>query len=138
MSFAVESCSGFGQPVALVKCVLYMPMSSAFWFISSAKLSSVPPRYSATTMQASFPDATRIPLIRSSTRTFLPTSMNILEPPLRHAFSETSNSLSSVSSPAFKASNNKLTVIIFVSDAGDICISAFCSSTTVPVVGSYM
>ena len=55
----------------------------------SANRSSLPATCSAKAILASFPDWTIMPINRSSTETFFPTSINILEPSARHAFSLT-------------------------------------------------
>jgi hypothetical protein len=106
---AVVICPSAGQPEAFLNTVPVMPSSFAFLFMRSAKLSSVPAMPSATTMQASLPDSTIMPLIRSSTVTSVPGSpTHIVEPwrDMRQAFSLTWNLLSSLSRPA--ASSSKM------------------------------
>ena len=56
-----------------------MPSLAAQAFIRLAKESVLPARCSAMATQASLPDWMMMPLLRSSTETCLPTSMNILE-----------------------------------------------------------
>ena len=104
-SRAVMRWLGSGQPVALAKLLPVRPISWPLRVISAAKASSVPLRPSASTMQASLPDCTITPRSRSSTRTILPTSTNIFEPPLRHAFSLTGSSSSNEMRPSLSRSN---------------------------------
>ena len=54
-------------PDAFEKFEFDIPISFAFSFINSTKLSSVPAMPSAKATQASFPEATMIPLNKSST-----------------------------------------------------------------------
>ena len=103
-SRAVMRWLGSGQPVALAKLLPVKPISRALRVISSAKASSVPLSPSARTMQASLPDCTMTPRSRSSTRAVLPTSTNILEPPMRQAFSLTGSSSSSDSRSSLRRS----------------------------------
>ena len=63
----VIKCSGSGQPVEFVKFEFLRPISFPSSFNSFANNSSLPEIASATTMQASLPDCTIIPLIKSST-----------------------------------------------------------------------
>ena len=135
-SRAVMRCSGCGQPVAFMKVLPVSPSSRARSFISSAKASSLPDRPSATTMQASLPDCTMMPRIRSSTRTCEFTSTNIFEPPIRQAFSETGSSSSSDRRPSFSRSNTMCAVMILLMEAGGMETSASFSSRTVPVAAS--
>ena len=104
MSRQLMCCSGSGQPVEFLKFELVRPSSFAFWFISSANCSSDPAIASANTMQASLPDCTMTPRIRSSTRTCVPTWTNIFDPPIFHARSLTSSSSSSFIFPCFSRS----------------------------------
>ena len=90
-----------GHPVELTRLLSVNPSSRALRFIASANAASEPDNASATTMQASLPDWTTIPRIRSSTRTCLSTSTNILEPPIRQALRLTTNLSSSERCPAF-------------------------------------
>ena len=59
--------AGRASPSGLTKCDWVRPSSLARLFIMSTKPSTVPPRLSATTMQASLPDWMMMPRIRSST-----------------------------------------------------------------------
>ncbi len=86
--------------------MLVSPISAARRVICVAKASSVPPRFSATTMQASLPDCTMMPWISASTGTVLPASTNIREPPIAWARAETLNSVSFVTRPSRIASNS--------------------------------
>ena len=104
MSRQLMCCSGSGQPVEFLKLELVSPSSFAFAFISSANCSSEPAIASANTMQASLPDCTMTPRIRSSTFTCVPTWTNIFDPPIRHARSLTSSSSSSRIFPCFSRS----------------------------------
>ena len=70
------------SPEELEKLVEYMPISSAFSFIISAKFSSEPAIPSANATHASFPDAMIIPFKRFSTDTSSFTIINIDEYPL--------------------------------------------------------
>ena len=66
-----------------------MPKARACWFINSANSSSLPAAYSAKATLASLPDWMITPFNSASTLTSLPTSMNMREPCMRHAFSLT-------------------------------------------------
>ena len=72
-----------------------------------------------------------MPRSRSSTRTRLPTSTNIFEPPFCQAFSLTGNVSSICSVPAFKRSSTINTVIILLMEAGAVGTSADFSISTV-------
>ncbi|KAG0910900.1 hypothetical protein G6F32_016796 [Rhizopus arrhizus] len=89
-------CCGSGRPVAFMKCVVFMPRRSASWFISDAKAASLPPTASASATEASLPDWTIMPWFSSSTVTGLRGSMNMREPPVRQACSDTGTVCSSV------------------------------------------
>ncbi len=104
MSCTLMRWSGSGQPVQLRKFDAVRPSSAAFLFISSTKPSSEPAIPSASTMQASLPESTIMPRIRSSTCTEVPTCTNILEPPMRQARSETRSSSVSFICPFFSRS----------------------------------
>ena len=89
--------------------------------IMIANSSSVPAIPSASAIQASLPDATIIPIKRSSTETSSPTITNIEENPAvdnLHAFSEIKNLSSKLKSPALIKSKAIIEVIILVIDAG--------------------
>ena len=77
------------MPAELRKLDAFMPRRCASRFIICAKLSSLPAMASDSATQASLPDWTIIPLIRSSTFTCVSTWMNIREPCAFQAFSET-------------------------------------------------
>ena len=98
------TCLSAGQPVELTKLESVRPNSFALRFIASANALSEPDSASATTMQASLPDWTTIPRTRSSTRTRLSTSTNILEPPIRQALRLTTNLSSRESFPCLSCS----------------------------------
>ena len=66
-----------------------MPKSLAWAFIISTKRSAVPPIPSASAIVASLPDCTTMPLIKSSTGTFILGSMNMREPGIFQARSLT-------------------------------------------------
>ncbi len=83
----------------LRKFVLRMPRRRAYSFINSAKAASVPAVYSARATEASLPDWMIMPRISWSTRTRVPTSMNMREPPVRQARSLTVTMSSSAISP---------------------------------------
>ena len=104
MSRALMCWSGSGQPVQFLKNECVRPSCLAFAFISSANCSSDPAMASAKTMQASLPDCTMTPWIRSSTFTVVPICTNIFDPPMRQAFSVTGNSSSSRMRPCFSRS----------------------------------
>ena len=75
------------------------------WFISAANCSCEPAIASATTTQASLPESTMIPLMRSRTETVVPTSTNIFDPPKRQAVRLTGSIVSSVRRPSFSREN---------------------------------
>ena len=86
-----------------------------------ANSSSVPAIPSANATQASFPEATIIPLSKFSTLTSSLTITNIEEYPevdSRQAFSEIINFSSKVKSPDLIKSKAIMEVIIFVIEAG--------------------
>ena len=58
-----------GKPVEFWKWLWAMPRRSAYWFMSAAKVSSVPATASASAMVASLPLCTIIPWISTSTGT---------------------------------------------------------------------
>ena len=110
-----QGLNGFEKFVAVI------PISAAFSFIISAKTSSEPAIPSASATQASFPEATIIPLKRFSTDTSSFIITNIEEYPAvdsLHAFSEIKKLSSKLKSPDFIKSNAIMEVIIFVIDAG--------------------
>ncbi len=72
-----------------MKWLLAMPRSVAVLFIMSAKASSLPAMCSDRATDASLPDWMMMPCSRSLTVTWLPTLMNMREPPVRQAFSLT-------------------------------------------------
>lgn len=78
-----------GRPVASMKWELVRPSFCAVVFIMSAKASSLPAICSARATLASLPDWMMMPCSRSLTDTWLPTLMNIREPPVRQACSLT-------------------------------------------------
>ena len=104
-SRTVTRCCGSGSPVELVKFDLSRPSSRARSFISRAKAASLPAMPSASTMQASLPEWITTPLSRSLTLILLWIAANMVEPPdgappLRQAFSLTTNSSSSLMLPS--------------------------------------
>ena len=99
-SRAVVHWPSAGQPEEFLNTVPVMPSSRALAVMRSAKLSSLPDIPSAMTTQASLPDSTIMPLIRSSTVTSLPSSTNMREPPMLRARSLTRNRVSSFRRPA--------------------------------------
>ena len=58
-----------GRPVEFWKWLCAMPRRSAYWFISAAKVSSVPATASASAIVASLPLCTIMPWISTSTGT---------------------------------------------------------------------
>ena len=58
-----------GRPVAFWKWLCVMPSRSAYWFMSAAKVSSVPATASASAIVASLPLCTIMPWISTSTGT---------------------------------------------------------------------
>ncbi len=58
-----------GRPVEFWKWLAVMPSRSAYWFMSAAKVSSVPAMASASAIVASLPLCTIMPWIRTSTGT---------------------------------------------------------------------
>ena len=96
-------CSGCGSPVLFMKWVSLMPRRSASRFISWAKPSSEPAISSASATQASLPDCTIMPCTSWSTVTGLRGSMNIREPIIFHAFSDTGTCCSGVIRPSLSA-----------------------------------
>jgi hypothetical protein len=104
-SRAVVHWPSTGQPDAFLNTVPDMPSSRPRLVMRSAKLSSLPDSPSATTTQASLPDSTIMPLIRSSTATSLPSSTNMREPPMLRARSLTRKRVSSLTRPAVSSSN---------------------------------
>ena len=138
MSRADIACPSSGQPVAFRNVLLARPISRARRFISSANAASLPEMPSAMTMEASLPDCTMMPRNRSATLTRVLTMTNILDPPMRHAFSLTRNLSSRLSAPALSRSNTRYVVISLLIDAGGMPTSAAFSSNTVPVVASMM
>ena len=72
-------CAASGRPVELAKLDFCRPSSRALAFIFSAKARSLPARPSASVMQASLPDCTTAPWIRSSTRDLLWIGRNMLD-----------------------------------------------------------
>ena len=101
-----------------------MPSSRALAFISATKALSEPEMPSASTMQASLPDWMIMPRSRSSTRTSLPSSTNILEPPIFQAVSDTLKVVSMVISPFLSSSKTTAAVISLVIEAGGTRLSA--------------
>ena len=119
--------SGSLIPEEFAKLVFSIPSSFALDVIKIANSSSVPAIPSANVTHASFPEATIIPLNKSSTETSSFTIINIEEYPevdKRHAFSETINLSSKLMSPDLIKSNAIIAVIILVIEAGYIEISA--------------
>ena len=90
---------GASSPVEFMKVLPVRPISLPFSVIWRANSSSEPARASAMATQASLPDWTMMPRIRSSTFTRSPTSRNICEPPIFQARSLTVTSSSSFSPP---------------------------------------
>ena len=95
------TCPSAGSPVEFSKCDFVSPISLAYLFISLAKASSEPEIPSARMMQASLPDCTVTPRIRSSTLTVELSGANMAElpdgaPPVRQACSLTLNWSSSL------------------------------------------
>ena len=88
---------------------------------------------SAKAIAASLPDWTTIPRKISSTVTRELTSMNIFEPPLRHAFSLTVTVSSRRRVSSFNARKARKAVIILVIEAGGVRRSASFSKSTAPV-----
>ena len=88
---------------------------------------------SAKAIAASLPDWTTIPRRISSTVTRELTSMNIFEPPLRHAFSLTVTVSSRRRVSSFNARKARKAVIILVIEAGGVRRSASFSKSTAPV-----
>ena len=113
--------SGSLIPDEFAKFVLLIPISCALEVIIIANSSSVPAIPSANATQASFPEATIIPLSKFSTLTSSLTITNIEEYPEvdnRQAFSEIINFSSKVKSPDLIKSKAIMEVIIFVIEAG--------------------
>ena len=79
-----------------MKCVSFMPRRCACSFMSAANEASLPPTASARATEASLPDCTIMPWISSSTVTGLRGSMNMREPPVRQAVSDTGTCCSRV------------------------------------------
>ncbi|MCY1430789.1 hypothetical protein D9M71_467440 [compost metagenome] len=75
--------------MAFMKWLLDMPRFSAVLFIRSANASSLPAICSATATLASLPDWMMMPCSRSLRLTWVPTLMNMREPPVRQACSLT-------------------------------------------------
>jgi hypothetical protein len=94
-----------GRPVEFWKWLCDMPSRFAYWFISAAKVSSVPATASASAIVASLPLCTIMPWIRTSTGTWLPRSRNVREPSERQARSLTGTAVSSLSLPSFSEWN---------------------------------
>ena len=90
-------------------------------------------RASASTTQASLPESTMIPRIRSSTLTRSRVSRNMVEPPKLAACSETGSTSSIASVPRWMASKVMKSVMSFDIDAGGRGLSAFFESMTAPV-----
>ena len=95
------------RPSGFLKLVDFMPKRAACSFISCTKRSTVPPTPSARTTVASLPDCTTMPLIRSSTGTFILGSMNMREPGMRQALGLTGRAWFKSNLRARKASNTK-------------------------------
>src|SRR5688572_28596969 len=102
----------------------------------ATKPSTVPPRASATTTQASLPDWMTMPRIRSSTAMREPSSTNILEPWVRQARSDTGNLSVSLTRPSFNRLNSRSMVISLDIDAGGIGTMPFFCHSTWPVCAS--
>ena len=123
------------MPDELEKFVKSIPISFAFEVIIIANSSSEPAIPSAKATHASFPEATIIPLSKSSTLTSSPTIINIDEKPAadkRQAFSEIINLSSRFKSPLDIKSKAIIDVIIFVIEAGYISLSASFSKRISP------
>src|SRR5487761_2098738 len=84
----------------------------------STNASVVPAISSESATVASLPDCTMTPRISSSTVTGLRGSMNIRDPPVRHAFSETGTTCPRSIVFAFSAWKTRYVVISLVSEAG--------------------
>src|SRR5487761_2424084 len=84
----------------------------------STNASVVPAISSESATVASLPDCTMTPRISSSTVTGLRGSVNIREPPVRHAFSETGTTCPRSIVFAFSAWKTRYVVISLVSEAG--------------------
>ncbi len=69
------------RPVTFLNAVFFRPQARAWRFISSTKVSTVPPTPSASATDASLPELTIMPRSRSLTFGVLRGSMNISEPP---------------------------------------------------------
>ena len=92
-------------------------------------------------MQASLPDCTTAPWMRSSTRDLLWIGRNMLDvcdgaPPRRHAFSLVMYSVSSVMWPCLSSLKTISAVISLVMLEGGVGVSAYFSNRTVPVAAS--
>ncbi|MDT4823581.1 hypothetical protein FQZ97_568110 [compost metagenome] len=119
-----------------MKCVLRMPRRSASWFMSEANALSLPPTASARATDASLPDCTIMPWFSSSTVTGLRGSMNMREPPVRQACSETGTVCSSVRRFSSSALNTTYAVMILVSEAGSTFMSGLEAARVWPLFTS--
>ena len=133
MSLAVERWPSASSPVQFLNTVFFIPSSAALAFISSTKASSLPETASPRATQASLAELIAAAFSSSFTVKTSPGSSQIWLPPMEHACSLAEISVSIVNLPSSIASNTKSRVIIFVMDAGGICLSASCSKITVPV-----
>ena len=118
-----------------------MPSSRARLFIISTKPRSLPAIPSASVMQASLPDWTNAPWIRSSTLTRLWIAANMLDvwdgaPPRRQASSLTRYSVSSLMRPCLSSLNTTSDVISLAMLEGGVGVSAYFSNNTVPLSAS--
>ena len=102
-SSALLKCPASGQPVEFLKLVFFMPRRLASRFIAPAKASSEPAINSASATQASLPDCTIMPRNNSATVTGFFGSMNMREPPIFQARSDTGTVCSSVMVRALRA-----------------------------------
>ncbi len=118
-----------------------MPSSRARLFIIATKAGSLPAIPSASAMQASLPDWTTAPWIRSSTLTRLWIAANMLEvwdgaPPRRQASSLTRYSVSSLMVPFLSSLKTISEVISLAMLEGGVGVSPFFSNKTVPLSAS--
>ncbi len=139
----MTSCPSAGRPVEFLKTDFSSPSARARSVISLAKFSSDPAMPSATMMQPSLADCTTMPWIRASSGMTDFSSANMVEPPdgappVRHAFSLTTNVSASECCPVLTALNMTSDVISLASEAGGISLSASLENSTVPVSASTM
>ena len=113
-----------------------MPIFWATSFICIANESSSPLIPSATTMQASLPDWTIIPRIKSDIFTSVLISTYILDPSLLQAFLLTVKVSSIDKLPSVRRENKIYRVISLDMEEGAMACSEFFSNKTVPVAWS--